>query len=147
VSRYYETLFIIRPSADDATVDAAMATTKQHIQAAGGEILREQNWGKRKLAYEVGGFAEGIYAQLNFTAPANYPKTLEQMFRLHEDVIRDIVIRTEGPPPEEYPEYLHQQEEPRRYRDDDRGRDDDRPRRRDDDRDRDSDDDDDDSDD
>jgi len=99
LTNYYETVLIVRPTADEDTVTATVSATKDHITSAGGEILFENVWGKRRLAYPVQEFGEGIYAQLNFTAPSDYPQALERFYRLHDDVIRDLVIRTDGPPP------------------------------------------------
>ena len=108
MTHYYETLIIIRPTADDEAVQAALTATREHIEAGGGEVAFAQAWGKRKLAYAVADFPEGIYAQLNFTAPPAYPATMERMFWLSEDIIRHLTIRTDGPPPaaEDMPRYL-----------------------------------------
>lgn len=105
---YYETLFIVRPTADEAAVETAVAAIRDHVTAAGGEILYENVWGARKLAYAVQDFNEGIYVQVNFTAASTYPAQLERAFRLSEDVIRSVILRTDGPPPppEEVPNYL-----------------------------------------
>ncbi len=105
---------ILRPTADEDTAQAAIAVVRDHVTAAEGEILFESTWGKRRLAYAVGEFTEGIYIQLNFTAPPTYPGTLQRLFRLNEDFIRHIVVRTDGPPPppEEIPNYLDASAEP-----------------------------------
>lgn len=115
MSNYYETLMIVRPTAEEEAVQAAIAAVRDHITAAGGEVLFESAWGKRRLAYAVADCTEGIYIQLNFTVPPSYPPTLERLVRLNDDIIRSLVIRTDGPPPppEEVPNYLEVTAEPR----------------------------------
>ena len=103
---YYETLFIVRPNAEEDVVQGTITAVREQITGAGGEILFESAWGKRKLAYDVADFSEGIYIQVNITAPPAFPPALERVFRLSEDVIRSIVVRTAGPPPDEMPNYL-----------------------------------------
>ena len=109
---FYETLFIVRPTADDDTLQGTITAVREHVAAAGGDMLLENTWGKRKLAYDVGPFSEGVYVQMHFSAEPTYPPALERVFRLNEDVIRSLVVRADGPPPEEVPEYLRAEPEP-----------------------------------
>jgi len=94
--RPYETLFIVKPdlSVDDAT--KVFESFKELIKKNGGNILHEEAWGKKTLAYKIQKFSEGYYFLLNFEAEPNFPKELERRFRINENVIRFIVVKIDG---------------------------------------------------
>ena len=63
----YETIFVISPEADEETIQSLIQRTKDIIEE-NGSIENVEEWGSRKLAYEVKGFREGYYVLMNFTA-------------------------------------------------------------------------------
>ncbi len=142
--RTYEALYIIRPDIADEQIQTVADGVLKLITDSGGAIVRSEVWGKRRLAYEVKQFNEGVYVLVRFQAESDFPDKLEQSFRLGEDVIRWLVtyydeqmLRLEEEQVKRRREYQE-----RSGRDDDRDDDDDRPRGRGRDRDRDEDDDD-----
>jgi small subunit ribosomal protein S6 len=99
--RSYETTFILAPTLDAEGVAAAVAGVKGVIASKGGEITAEKEWGRRRLAYPIRDFSEGVYYILRFSL--GDPSGLEELarhFRLSEVVLRNLVIRDEGTPME-----------------------------------------------
>ena len=81
----YETIFII-----DATLDEDKFTT---LIEQNGELESVDEWGKRRLAYEINDRTEGFYYLVNFKADSEFPKELERQYKITEGILRTIVIR------------------------------------------------------
>ncbi len=92
--RKYETLFILRPSIEEEKKNEVLEKFKGII-AADGEVEKVEEWGNRKLAYEIEKLREGYYVLINFKANSELPKELERNFKISDDVIRYIIINLE----------------------------------------------------
>jgi len=92
--RNYETIFILKPSLEEEKRNEAIEKFKAII-AADGEIEKVEEWGNRKLAYEIEKIREGYYVLVNFKANSTLPKELERNFKISDDVIRYIVVNLE----------------------------------------------------
>jgi small subunit ribosomal protein S6 len=112
---------------DDEGVAKEVAATKKIITDAGGEVTAEKDWGRRRLAYPIRDFSEGVYHILRFSLKSQDLPTIERYLRLNDNVLRSLVIRDEGTPLE----YVPQPSESDDYRDRDRGDRGDRDRDRD----------------
>ncbi len=90
--RQYELLMVVRPDADDEQMGQVLDRVKRFIADHGGEVSDEQSWGRRKLAYQIGKYAEGNYyiAQVELEPPQL--QELEGTLNLSEDVIRHMVV-------------------------------------------------------
>jgi len=88
----YETLFIVQPNATDDEVQAAATGVETLVSQDGGAVTVKDIWGKRRLAYEVNRFNEGIYILMRFQSPGDSVKKLETHFKLNDDIIRYLVI-------------------------------------------------------
>jgi small subunit ribosomal protein S6 len=89
--RIYEILYIIDPTLNEAETDAVHNKVKETITSAGGSVRREEKWGKRHLAYEVGKFREGFYAFIEFNADGEIVKAMKDMLHLEGRVIRYLI--------------------------------------------------------
>jgi len=58
-------------------------------------VEKLDEWGKRKLAYPIEDFNEGYYVLMNFSANPSFPEELERIYRITDDVIRYIILRTD----------------------------------------------------
>ena len=91
----YETLFVV-----DVTLgeDAVKALVEKYINriTENGEIIEVNEWGKRKLAYEIDYKTEGYYVLVTFKSQADFPARLERSFTLNEGIMRSIVIKKEA---------------------------------------------------
>ncbi|OFI05384.1 30S ribosomal protein S6 [Clostridium acetireducens DSM 10703] len=91
----YETIFIVKPSVDEETVNSVIDKFKGIIENDGGVIENVDFWGKRKLAYEIEKFNEGYYTLINFSSNPELPKELDRIFRITDSVIRHIIVNDE----------------------------------------------------
>jgi small subunit ribosomal protein S6 len=90
--RTYEALYIVSPEVDDDGIQTISKETENLVTGVGGEIVRSEIWGRRKMAYEVKRFSEGSYILLRFTAPPDFIARLESTFKLNESIIRYLVV-------------------------------------------------------
>ncbi len=90
--RMYEAIYIIQPEASEDEVEKVAQGVESLITEDGGTVVRVDVWGKRRLAYEVKGFHEGIYVLTRFECSPAFPKKLEDMVKLNESVIRYLVV-------------------------------------------------------
>ncbi|MBF2005867.1 30S ribosomal protein S6 [Chlorogloeopsis fritschii PCC 9212] len=89
----YETMYILRPDLGDEQVEQAISKYENLIREQGADNIQIQNRGKRRLAYEINRQRDGIYIQMNYTAPGNIIAVLERAMRLSEEVIRYLTIK------------------------------------------------------
>ena len=90
--RTYETLYIVKPDLTDEEVQVIADDVIAQISAAGGEIVKAETWGKRRLAYEVQKCSEGHYVLVRFTATPDFVARLENHFRLTDTIIRFLLV-------------------------------------------------------
>ena len=93
MSNTYEMMYILRPDLSEDQVGEAVAKYQDFLTEKGAEDLEVQVKGKRRLAYPVGKYLDGIYVQLNYQADGSQIAPLERMMRLSEDTIRYLTIK------------------------------------------------------
>ncbi|MCI0475480.1 MAG: 30S ribosomal protein S6 [Anaerolineales bacterium] len=91
----YELMYIVRPTLDEQTLATVTEKVDKYIAAAGGEILKREDWGKRRLAFPIAKFTEGFYSVLQIKLAAPAVRELERNLKLSEDVLRFLVTRVE----------------------------------------------------
>jgi small subunit ribosomal protein S6 len=89
----YETVFILTPVLSDAQMKEAVEKIKGILTSADAEIVNEENWGLRKLAYPINKKSTGFYQLIEFKATPNVIDILETQFRRDERVIRFLTFR------------------------------------------------------
>jgi len=89
----YETVFILTPVLSDVQMKEAVEKFKGLLVAEGAEIVNEENWGLRKLAYPIQKKSTGFYQLLEFKANPAVVEKLEINFRRDERVIRFLTFR------------------------------------------------------
>jgi len=107
--RPYETIFILDPDLEEVQIQSAIEKAKGIITQNKGEILKVEDWGKRKLAYQVKKKAKGHYILIHFTGSPTLVSELERNFRVMDAVIKFQSVRldesrapsSEAPIPEE----------------------------------------------
>ncbi|MCP9611103.1 30S ribosomal protein S6 [Coprobacter tertius] len=90
---HYETVFILTPVLSDVQMKEAVDKFKDILVAEGAEIINEENWGLRKLAYPIQKKSTGFYQLLEFNADPTVIAKLEVNFRRDERVIRFLTFR------------------------------------------------------
>ena len=90
---HYETVFILTPVLSDEQMKETVAKFKTLLTDKGAEILNEESWGLKKMAYAIQKKSTGFYCLLEFKAEPELIKTLETGFRREEKVIRFMTVK------------------------------------------------------
>ena len=83
----YELLFIVAPTIDDETRAGVMTITD-----AQGVVDNVDNWGKRKLAYEINGLSDGDYTLIDFHTDPQSIAELDRVLRINDAVVRHMIV-------------------------------------------------------
>ena len=86
--RQYELVYIVAPTATDAEVESLQQEFDELIEKLGGGVEETDVWGRRKLAYEIGHFNEGIYIVQLVNGPAEMVSELGRRLRVRDQVLR-----------------------------------------------------------
>ncbi len=89
----YETVFILTPVLSDAQMKEAVEKFKNLLKEQGAEIVNEEDWGLRKMAYPIDKKTTGFYTFLEFNADPSVVEKLEVNFRRDERVIRFLTVK------------------------------------------------------
>ena len=90
--KQYETVFIATPVLSDVQMKEAVAKYLDLIKDNGGEVVYEQDWGLKKLAYPIDKKTTGFYHLIEFKAAPEFIKTLETQYRRDERIIRFLTF-------------------------------------------------------
>ena len=94
----YESLFIIRPSLSDEETTALIEKMKGTVTKNGASIVRAENWGRKKLAYEIKRERKGTYVYFYFQGPGAVIAELERSYRLEDSIIKFLTVKLEQEP-------------------------------------------------
>ena len=95
MTRKYELVYIVSPEATDAQV-AELHTQVEHIaQRLAGTIEKTDNWGRRKLAYEIGPHKEGTYVLETIDGSGELMKEIDRRLKVSDLIIRHLVVRVD----------------------------------------------------
>ncbi len=97
MSEHYELMYILRPDLGEEQVDQAIAKYENILREQGAETVEIQHRGRRRLAYEIQRHREGIYVQMNYSAPGAHVAIIERAMRLSEEVIRYLTLKVDAP--------------------------------------------------
>lgn len=90
----YETMFILRPDLEEEKITETMEKFRALVENHGGEVIRLEKWGKRRLAYLIQNLREGFYIILKFKGGTEVVQELDRVFKITDEVIRHIIVRT-----------------------------------------------------
>ena len=93
----YETLVIFDPRLTEEEVTALLTKLQETLGSLGGEVVKGESWGKRRLAYDIRKQREGTYAVLESRAQPATVKEFERQLRLNEQVLRYFTTRVPAP--------------------------------------------------
>ena len=96
----YETMYILQPNFSEEQANEAINKYSSFLSDNGAENIEITNLGKKRLAYEIAGFSDGIYIQMNYQADGSQVAPMERTMRLNEEVIRYLTLKVkyEQPP-------------------------------------------------
>ncbi|WP_110207191.1 30S ribosomal protein S6 [Nocardioides daejeonensis] len=91
--RAYEVMVILSPEIDERVVETSLDKYLAVIRNDGGTVEKVDVWGRRRLAYEINKFPEGIYAVLSLQAEPATVKEFDRQLSLNESILRTKVLR------------------------------------------------------
>lgn len=94
-ARQYELVYIVSPDATEQDVTDLHAQVEAIVARLGGEMLRSENWGRRKLAYHIGKHREGTYVLEVFNGTGELTKELDRRLKVSDLVIRHLIVRVD----------------------------------------------------
>lgn len=92
----YESIFILRASLTDEEASAVVEKMQKALEKFEATLVKAENWGKKKLAYEIDHERRGAYVLLQFeSAQGNVVSELERLYRLEDSIIKFLTVRME----------------------------------------------------
>jgi len=101
----YETIFITPPNLAEEDERAAVESLAQVVTTGGGKLVVQDRMGRRRLAYPINKFEDGVYVRFLYDAETGVPKELERRFRLSDNVLRYLTVHLDP----EWAEYEKQE--------------------------------------
>ena len=89
----YEVMVMFGPDVEDGRQDEVLARIRQVAEAAGGTFQSADNWGRRKLAYEIRHQGEAIYHVVAFTTTPEALAEIERVLKITDEVLRHMATR------------------------------------------------------
>ncbi len=93
IKRSYEVMFIVRPDVEEADLDKLIEGFSGNVTNGGGEVKSVEKMGRRRLAYTVRKFNDGLYVLLTIGAVGSLIGEIERRLRVSEQVIKFITVR------------------------------------------------------
>ena len=90
----YELTVLIHPDAE-ANLDTALAKVRSLVAESGGEITKEDNWGKKKLAYQIKRQDFAVYVSFDVKLPSSAPLRISNVLNITEEVLRYLLVKTD----------------------------------------------------
>ena len=100
MSRHYEVVFLVHPDQSEQ-VPAMIERYKALVENGGGKVHRLEDWGRRQLAYPIQNLVKAHYVLLNIEADQAVLNELVESFRFNDAVLRNLVIKRDGPDTEQ----------------------------------------------
>src|SRR5258707_15799716 len=95
MNRTYELMFIVRPDMAEEDQDKLISTLESVVTTSGGQMKNVEKMGKRRLAYMVRRFHDGVYILITFEGSGGLVHELERRLRVTEPVIKFLSVRTD----------------------------------------------------
>ncbi len=89
----YELVLVVNAKIEDDARAAVVDKAKAYVERFGGTVTEVEDWGKKKLAYEIQHMKEGFYYFIQFESDATSPAEIEKRVRIMDNVLRYLVVR------------------------------------------------------
>ena len=99
-TRNYELMFIASPELSEEGLEALNQRVQRYLEGANAEVLSFKSWGIQRLAYTIKGQRDGHYHLVHFSADSVAVNELDRNLRIIEEILRHLIVRSEGPIPE-----------------------------------------------
>ena len=94
-TRLYELVYLITPEASEQEVADLHSQIEQIVQRFHATLEKTENWGRRKLAYEIGHHREAIYVVETITGGGDVMKEIDRRLRVLDQVVRHLIVRVD----------------------------------------------------
>ncbi|HEY3058327.1 MAG TPA: 30S ribosomal protein S6 [Chloroflexota bacterium] len=94
--REYELMVVLDPNLEEAAVDAINTRIANLATQRGGSVESVDNWGRKRLAYPISRYRDGVYILSRLKMPPTTAAEIERALKLTESVIRHLLVRAEG---------------------------------------------------
>ena len=91
----YETIFIVDSELDEESLQANIEKFKALIES-NGELESVEEWGNKRLSYPVKDKNDGYYVLVNYSAPPEFPRELERVFKITDGILKFLIIRKDA---------------------------------------------------
>lgn len=95
VKSSYESIVVFSLKSGEEAINSLIQKFKDLIEA-NGTLDGFDEWGKRKLAYEINKETEGFYVLFNFTSNRDFPKELDRVYKITDGILRSIIVKKEA---------------------------------------------------
>ena len=92
-AREYELIYIVRPDSEEEGVASIQERTQKVVEDGGGHLLRVDDWGKRKLAYEIQNFQKGHFVLVNFLGGSEVVAEAERTLKIDDSILRFLTVK------------------------------------------------------
>jgi small subunit ribosomal protein S6 len=92
----YELMYIVRPDVDEERLDAVVGRVSKFVEQSGGTEEKVDRWGRRRLAYPIKRYDDGIYVVVTFSGAGTIANELTRLLNIDDDILRSIVVRTDA---------------------------------------------------
>ena len=93
--RQYELIYILPPETAEAQANEMHEQVAQIVARLNGQIEKTENWGRRKFAYEIGHFKEGVYVLEVINGSGELMKEIDRRLKVIDQVLRHMVVRVD----------------------------------------------------
>ena len=94
-TRQYELVYVMNPNAGEEAVNGLHEQVEEIITTRGGQIDKTDNWGRRRLAYEIDRHKEGTYVLELFTGPGEIVGELDRRLKVADNILRYLIVRVD----------------------------------------------------
>lgn len=92
----YELAVVVNAKIEDEAREAIVEKAKSYIARYNGNVTEVEEWGKKRLAYEIQKMKEGFYYFIQFEAEADCPAEVEKHIRIMDNVLRYLIVKKEA---------------------------------------------------
>ena len=94
-SRQYELVYLVSPEVGEEGADAVHTQVEEIVTGLGGQIEKTDNWGRRRLAYEIGKHRDGTYVFEIVNGPPEVVHELDRRLKVLDTILRHLVVRVD----------------------------------------------------
>lgn len=88
----FELMLVIRPNLTEQELKQVIERAEEYISRVRGKVFKSENWGLKRIAYEINGFDKAFYVLIMYSAPYISSKSLQEIVKEDKDILRHMII-------------------------------------------------------